>query len=394
MKILSMAWTIYDSRLPEFCDNYSGGGLAIKNICEYIGRKQESYLFIGCRKLPEMELGNIHIVGTNFCSDIEDECSDNKERHLRSMTQAFEAAMEQIVPDIVNFHGIGILMQRCIEICVRKNIPYVYTDHLFIGSGADIKGYSTNTEWEKDVYNIPNIKVIAVSTGMKRKILQNFPHILPEDIHVIKNGTDFSATWEDGDLQQKYGLKDKKVLLCVGTVNYRKNQSQIIKAFQLLPSSIQNDIKVIFCGKDKINGELQESITKVGLQNKLIYAGAVSSDEMKKYYSVADGLIMPSYAEGLSIAALEAIAYGLPVIMFSDSECAEDLDDQRVVCLAEERTDGCLARTIEKWYGKEWDKQYIIAYSKYFTMERVAEDYIAYYEKRLEYLVGKGSEMY
>lgn len=385
MKILSMAWSIYDDRMREFCHNYNGGGLMIKNICEYIGRKEESYLFIGCCKLPASSLENIHIVDTLSCAEasIEDESVDNSEKHLRQMTRAFETAIESINPDIVNFHGIGALMQRCIEVCRMKNVPYVYTDHLFIGSKSNIIGYDTNIEWEKQVYNIPDIKVIAVSSGMKRKILENFPHILSDDIYVIKNGTDFQAIREKGDLQQKYSLENKKVLLCAGTLNHRKNQCQIIRAFKLLPSSVQKNLMIIFCGKDRMDGKLQGEIANAGLQDSLIYVGAVSSAEMKKYYSVSDGLIMPSYAEGLSLAALEAIAYGLPVIMFQDSECAEDLNDDKVVCFAKERTDLSLAQAITMWYEKKWDKEYIIKCSEYFTMERVADDYIKYYRTRL-----------
>lgn len=383
MKILSMAWTIYDNRLQEFYNNYSGGGLAIKNICEYIGRIHESYLFIGKFKMPELELGNIHIVNTISYPDIKDDDIDDNEKHLRTMTQAFKNTLEELQPDIVNFHGIGELMQRCIRICINKNIPYVYTDHLYISLDTQIEGYDTNIKWEKQIYNIPEIKVITVSTGMKKKVLQDFPHVPPENISVIKNGTDFIAEKIDGDLKEKYLLKDKKVLLCVGTLNHRKNQCQIVKAFQLLSPTMQDSVKVLFCGKDSMKGTLQESIMNAGLQDKLIYVGAVSSEEMKKYYSVADGLIMPSYAEGLSIAALEAIAYGLPVIMFQNSECADDLNDEKVVCFARERSDECLAETIRDWYETQWDREYILEYAKYFSMERVADEYIEYYKDML-----------
>ncbi len=380
-----MAWSIYDDRMQEFCHNYTGGGLMIKNICEYIGRKQESYLFIGRCKLAGFKLGNIYIVDTKSYAveDVKDEGFDNNETYLRQMTRAFEASIEHIEPDIVNFHGIGVLMQRCIEVCHKKKIPYVYTDHLFIDSKTDIQGYRINIEYQKKVYQIPDIKVIAVSTGMKRKILEDFPNILPEDVHVIRNGTNFSAIKENGDLQQKYDLAHKKVLLCVGTLNYRKNQCQVVKAFQLLSRDIQENLKIIFCGKDNMNGKLQADIIEARLQNRLIYVGTVSSEEMKKYYSLADGLIMSSYAEGLSIAALEAIAYGLPVIMFADSECAEDLDDEKVTCFAKRRTDESLASAIQNWYHVVWDEKYIIEYSKGFTMERVADEYIEYYKSRL-----------
>ena len=192
MRILSMAWTIYDSRLPMFSNNYTGGGLMIKNICEYIGRLHESYLFIGRYKVPEMIIGNIHIVGTEIYPDIQDDLCNPDDKHIKTMEKAFEAVVDKIKPDIVNFHGIGGLMQRCVEVCINKKIPYVYTDHLFVG-GAEIQGYDKNRKWEKEVYNIPDLKVIAVSSGMKTKILQNYPNFLSKNITVIKNGTDFIA---------------------------------------------------------------------------------------------------------------------------------------------------------------------------------------------------------
>ena len=102
---------------------------------------------------------------------------------------------------------------------------------------------------------------------------------------------------------------------------------------------------------------------------------------MKKYYSIANGLIMPSFAEGLSIAALEMLAYGQPIIMFSDSECVDDLNDANICVLANKRTNADLARAIEEWYFREWDTEYIKNYSQYFSMERVTKDYLEYFEK-------------
>ena len=383
MRIISVAWNIYDDRLHEFCQDCTGGGLVIKNVCEYIGRVCESYLFIGQCKMPEMELGNIHIIGTESTSGLGDKCYDWKEKHLIEMSYAFEESLRNIKPDFVNFHGIGELMQRCIKICVSSNIPYAFTEHLYIGLHKRFEGYDRAVSWEKQVYNIPDINIIAVSTGMKRKIMQDFPHIPEENLWVIKNGTDFVPVQNEGNLRLEYGLENKKVLLCVGTILDRKNQCQVVRSFKLLTKLCQENIKIIFCGKDRMSGMLQDSILKNGLEDKLIYAGAVSSAEMKKYYTIADGLIMPSYAEGLSIAALEAIAYGLPVIMFEDSECVEDLNDSKVVCLAKGRSDYSLADAVNEWFLRKWDRDYIINFSKGFSMERMAKNYVEYYNKKI-----------
>lgn len=379
MKVLTVAWSIYDKRINEFTRNYTGVGVVIKNLAEKLGNYVESYLLIGKNELPQMQLGNINIIKTNYEFDVDNINFSENEIHLQRMTRAFEIALENINPDIVNFHSSGDLTIRCMKICIEKNILYTYTDHLFIELNKTFGKYEKYVEWEKIILNIPNLNIIAVSSGMKKKILKEFPRICDKNIKVITNGTDFIATLKNDSILKKYSIIDHKVLLCVGTISERKNQRQVVKAFQVLPREIRNSLKILFCGSDGLNGVLQEDIRNAGEQNKLIYVGAIDSEEMKKYYSIADGLLLPSHTEGLSIAALEAIAYGIPVIMFSDLECVDDLRDEQVICLAEERTNQCLAQSIIQWYEKNWNSDYIKKYAEAFSMEKMAENYINYY---------------
>ena len=314
MKVLLMAWTIYDSRLEQFADDCTGAGTVIKNICEYIGRQTESYLFVGKCRMPEMKLGHIHIVGTDTEPAVEGEGLTRTEKRLRTRTNAFRSALDTIKPDIVNIHGIGELALRCIGVCTEKNIPYVYTEHLFITRDKQFSQYDNSLELQERLYPMPGLNIVAVSSGMKHKIHRDFPSIPFDKIQVITNGTDFVPDIVQSDFSDKYGLNGKKVLLCVGTILDRKNQCQLVRMFQLLSLAIQDKLIILFCGHDCMNGTLQNCINVADLQDKMIYVGAVRSDDMKKYYSVADGLVMPSYAEGLSIAALEAISYGLQLL--------------------------------------------------------------------------------
>lgn len=388
MKILSVTWNIYDERLEPFMKNCTGGGLAIRNICEYLGRIADSYLLLGQVLLPEMRLGNINIVKSDYNVDIK-KAKGKDEAYIQYMTSVFVKAVAEIKPDIINFHGYGDFAFSCIEnVCIPQNLLYVVTAHLFIGRDdlTRFDGYEGNVAYANILYNIPNIRVIAVSHGMKKKIHRDFPLLQDQQVKTIANGTDFCAEYVDSELSKKYKTDCKKIFLCVGTLLGRKNQMQILRAFGQRPD-LKEKVKVIFCGKDGMDGALQKEIEKNHMSNALIYVGAVSSDEMKKYYSIADGLLMPSYAEGLSIAALEAIAYGLPIVMFADSECAEDLNDNKVVCWAQERSDECLAKAIAECCETKWDREYIKNYAKYFSMERMAQDYMEYYKSLLNAII-------
>ena len=378
MKVLFVTWTIYDERLKEFSSNCTGGGLVIKNLCNYVGKIVESYLFIGRYRFPEIKLDNFTIIDTlNKVSD------SGCVSHLEIMNYLFRKTIEELRPDVVNVHGNGDFSQSCIKMCLGLNVPVVYTSHLYIGQERVIDKYNRNVQWEKQLFSIPRLNIIAVSSGMKNKIISDFPGI-KSNIVAIKNGTDFRAETIPSSIIERFKLYNKKILLCVGTIMVRKNQLQLVRAFQLLDSDLKNNIAIIFCGNDRQEGQLQRKISENNLQDSLIYVGSLSSEDMKKYYSICDGLIMPSLAEGLSIAALETIAYGQPVIIFRDSECAEDLNDDKVCVFADNRADQTLANAIEKWYFTDWSVEYIKKYSEYFSMERMANEYVEYYTSLLK----------
>lgn len=385
MKILSYAWYIYDSRLRQYIYNCTGGGLVVRDLCEFLGRKEDSYLFIGQYVFPEMKLGNINIVKTDYNPEMKKgEGKDNT--YISYMADMFRKAVDEIRPDIIHFHDAGDLAYAIIEeICIPQNLKYLMTCHLYIGKNPQFAGYENSLMIERRMMGIPDLNLVTVSSGMKQKILRDYTEYSEKKITPILNGTDFKAEDVLSDYRERLGVGDRKILLCVGTICYRKNQLQILNVFDKY-QELQEKIFVIFCGKiaKSMKEDFGEEIEKRALRGCVRYVGALTSEEMKKIYTITDGLIMASYAEGLSISALEAITYGLPVIMFRDSECSFDLTDRRVVCFAENYTDNSLAVAINTWYNENWDKEYIREYSKYFMLERMADDYLAYYKKLMK----------
>lgn len=385
MKVLSYAWYIYDPNLEPFNLNYSGGGLVVRNLCNYIGKQDDSYLFLGQVIEPELMLENIKIIKTDYDRTQKSIKSNNK-KYIEYMTDIFEKTVENIQPDIINFHDFGELAESIINhVCMKREIPYVVTCHLYEKKRMEYAGYDDAREISKKLLSLPDIKIVTVSNGMKRKILEDYEGYDEKRLVPILNGTDFKAEYRNFGLKERLGICGKKILLCAGSIGTRKNQIQLLRVF-CQDADLREKVFVIFCGKLALRStyNIIEEIKNLGLEECMQYVGALQNEEMKDYYSIADGLVMPSYAEGLSISALESIVYGLPVIMYADSECADDLNDQKVACFANSHSDASFGRAIHDWYDRQWDREYIKNFSNRFTMEKMAENYLAFYKSVIE----------
>lgn len=377
MKILSVTWSVQDNEVPELRGVLTGAGIVIHNICEYIGKQHTSYLLIGQLPMRNRKVGNIHYVNNGLTKEC---CADNG-RRLKRVIEAFAEALDNVCPDFVNLHGEGDFICACVKICKERNIPFVVTIHLYVGKNQKIAGYEKAKEYWENLLQIPDVNYIVVGNGLKQKIQNDYPDITDNRVRVIENGTNYKADYRKNSIKKELGLENKKVLILAGTINARKNQEQVVRAYKLLPQKVQEKLGIVFCGMDMTGGRFEKMIQEENLSEYLKYVGSVPAVEMGDYYYASDGYVMPSLAEGLSISQLEALRFGLPLIMFRDSECAYDLNDSKICVLAEERTDEMLAKAIVLWFEKTWDRQYIREYSQTFTMENTAEKYIRYYEE-------------
>lgn len=102
---------------------------------------------------------------------------------------------------------------------------------------------------------------------------------------------------------------EKFQIISMGELNKNKNHSTVIKAIAALQDK---DIIYEIYGNGPLKEELQGFIHSLGLQNQIFLRGF--EIDIEKKLADADCCIFPSYREGLGLAALEAMACGIPLI--------------------------------------------------------------------------------
>lgn len=99
------------------------------------------------------------------------------------------------------------------------------------------------------------------------------------------------------------------VVLSAGELNKNKNHETVIKAIAKLNSP---NIYYIICGNGILEDYLNKFIRESGLDEHVKLLGY--RRDMQDIYKVSDVFAFPSYREGLSVALMEAMAAGLPVV--------------------------------------------------------------------------------
>lgn len=113
------------------------------------------------------------------------------------------------------------------------------------------------------------------------------------------------------EVSDKTYEKDNYILYA-GTLNQRKGYLDLIKAFSLIAKD-HPDWKVIFAG----NGEVEKGralAKEKRIEELCVFTGWISGEEKGRWFKQSRIFCLPSYAEGFSMAVLDAFAYGLPVI--------------------------------------------------------------------------------
>lgn len=134
----------------------------------------------------------------------------------------------------------------------------------------------------------------------------------PDKLHTLRNGVDLERfVPEDRNAaRERLGLPVQgQYLLSVGHLIERKGHHIAIEALASLPG-----VTLLIAGAGPEEGALKTLAARLGVADRVRWAGVVPQTELKWWYSAADVLALCSSREGWANVLLEAMACGTPVI--------------------------------------------------------------------------------
>jgi phosphatidyl-myo-inositol dimannoside synthase len=145
-------------------------------------------------------------------------------------------------------------------------------------------------------------------------------HALDNSVNVkfIPNGVDLAvfqpgpAIPDDGPLH----------VLCVARLIERKGQGHLIEAIKRLTDSGIN-VVLSLVGTGDSQQDYEDQARRLGIEDRVRFFGYVPREKINTYYNSAHVFALPSYSEGMSLAALEAMAAGLPLVVTRTGGTAE-----------------------------------------------------------------------
>ncbi len=136
-------------------------------------------------------------------------------------------------------------------------------------------------------------------------------------IAVIPNGVALPATVDRSHFLDKFPqLRGKRAVLFLGRMHVKKGIDLLVKAWADVAKQFP-DAVLVLAGPDCENtrAALESMVEQRGMSDRVVFTGMLAREMKWSALASAHSFVLPSYSEGLSVAVLEAMGMGLPVIV-------------------------------------------------------------------------------
>ena len=245
------------------------------------------------------------------------------------------------------------------------------------------------------------------SVGLKNKAI------------VIPNGIDVSGLrdkdygLEGGGLPSKGGLKerypilkDKKVILFLSRINWKKGLDILVKTYAKLAKE-RDDVHLLIVGSDEEGyaEKVKGWIKSLGLgysvlgsrpytqypipntQTRVTFTGMLTGKEKLEAYAGSDIFVLPSYSENFGMVVVEAMACGLPVVISNKVGIYREVEKNKAGVIVDTNAES-LYKGIKLLLENPELRKEIVAngtemVEEHYDINKVADMMLAVYEKIL-----------
>lgn len=283
---------------------------------------------------------------------------------LPAFDKQFKKALNESDLDLVYIHSPITIAKAGLKYAKKHNIPVVC--HLHSQFWKDFY-QSTKSKFLsnlllKSIMKVFNKCDYAVAVNEFTRDLFKNEYKLKIPTEVIYNATNMLPL-EDKDkakelINEKYQLSaDEKIFTFVGRLNKLKNIDLILDSLKLLKEKYSN-FKFLLVGGGKAENHFRKRVTKLNLEDKVIFTGKVYDKELlKSIYARADLLLFPSHYDTDGIIKFEAASQGTPTVYIKGTGAASSIVDLETGFVAENNAQSFadkiyMAITDDKLYQK------------------------------------------
>ena len=150
--------------------------------------------------------------------------------------------------------------------------------------------------------------VVGVSSFGKSQLYRWCEHEQWSKIQVVHCGVD-----ELFLTQAHIPVPDEPRLVCVGRLSEQKGHLLLLEAASRLAAE-GLPFKLVLVGDGPLRPQIETLIARHGLQDHIEITGWASNNQVQQHILASRAMVLPSFAEGLPVVVMEALALGRPVI--------------------------------------------------------------------------------
>lgn len=240
----------------------------------------------------------------------------NPAREVKKIIEAFD-------PDIIHIQMLMGIGQATMKYGNKYGVPIVSTNHAMPENLMDnmkllapvsrpinyiLEQYGARFHAKSDCVTMPTQSAIDMFKMSERFGAPMYP---------VSNGIDLSRFTPEvatPETYQVFGLPtDKKIVSYIGRLDAEKHLTVLVDAFRFIQRDC-TDIHLLIVGSGTDEDNLRRLVRHYSLEEHVTFTGRVTDEEIVQLHRVGTVYAMPSPAELQSIATLEAMASGQPIV--------------------------------------------------------------------------------
>ncbi len=254
-------------------------------------------------------------------------------------------------PDVIHIQMLMWIGQAAMKYGIKYGIPVVTTNHAMPENLMDnlrllapvsrpinyiLKAYGARFHSKADYITMPTQSAIDMFNVEK----------IDTPMEAVSNGIDlsrFTAGEAPADLYERFNIpKNQPIISYVGRLDAEKHLPVLMRAFVRV-KSVMPHVHLLIVGDGTERPLLHNMAHDLGVSRDVTLTGRVSDEDLTNLHKVGTVFCMPSPAELQSIATLEAMASGQPVVAVDAGALGELCQNERNGYLCEQDNDEMIA---------------------------------------------------